>query len=62
MVSPGASCVLAARCLDLLADPDGRRERGRRGRARILALFDAARTADDHDRLYREIMARGTGT
>ncbi len=58
LVPHGDPTALARAILDLLADPDRRREMGRVARARVLVRFDANRLLQDIDDLYRVCLAK----
>ena len=57
VVPPDAS-LLAARIATLLADGGLRATLGAAGRERVHDRYAAERLAADHDRLYRELLAR----
>ena len=59
IVPRGDSAALADAMGTLLADPARRAEMGRAGRARALRLFDWDRTAEQFERIYASVMARG---
>ncbi len=58
LVPHGDPAALARAILELLADPDRRREMGRAARARALMHFDANRLLQDIDDLYRVCLAK----
>lgn len=59
IVPRGDSAALADAMGTLLADPAKRAEMGRAGRERALRLFDWDRTAEQFERIYASVMARG---
>jgi glycosyltransferase involved in cell wall biosynthesis len=59
IVPRGDSNALADAMGSLLADPARRAEMGRAGRERALRLFDWDRTAEQFEKIYASVMARG---
>jgi glycosyltransferase involved in cell wall biosynthesis len=60
LVEPGEPDALADRLERLAADPELRERMGDHGRARVLERYAVARLVDDIDRLYRELLGRGS--
>jgi glycosyltransferase involved in cell wall biosynthesis len=58
VVPRGDSNALATAIGSLLADPERRRSMGRAGRERALRLFDWDRTAEQFERIYRDLGAQ----
>ena len=58
VVPRGDSTALAQAIGSLLDDPERRRVMGQAGRARALRLFDWDRSAEQFERIYREVAAR----
>jgi glycosyltransferase involved in cell wall biosynthesis len=59
IVPRGDSAALAEAMGTLLADPARRAEMGRAGRERALRLFDWDRTAEQFEKIYASVLARG---
>ncbi|RKN45477.1 glycosyltransferase family 4 protein [Micromonospora endolithica] len=62
LVPPGDPQALADAVADLLSDPRRRTEMGRLGRTRCLARFDIARTVEEVESVYRDALAKRSGT
>jgi glycosyltransferase involved in cell wall biosynthesis len=57
VVPASDGALLAVRIRALIDDPSLRRDLGDAGRLRVEGRFSAERLADDHDRLYRSLLA-----
>ena len=57
----GDASALAAEVLALAADPEGRRAMGARGREAVLTRYNWDATAQDLERLYRELERQRVG-
>ena len=48
--------ALAAHVVSILADPDGAREMGQRGRRHVVPIYSAERLVSDIERLYLSLL------
>ncbi len=55
LVEPGSAAALAAALLELVRDPERRRQLGRRGRAAVEGQFDSRRMAERTVAVYRQL-------